>query len=116
MAQGRWWYVMDSEAEAILNDAYATWARELLGGSFWNNGAVASSELGWQVSGYGRTVLTSAMRRARLWPIPSFDLYLSTHVSAHEWGYTTWASQSLAILSEWGIPDWPVWVPTDHLD
>ena len=41
----------------------------------WNNWAVATSELGWQLTGFDQVVCATALRRARLWRLDWDDLY-----------------------------------------
>jgi len=48
-----------------------------------------------------------AVRRARIWLLPEGDLYRDTFVWAHQWP-SSWAAKSYALLSKWGVDDWPL--------
>ena len=96
--------------EAILGNMYNGWARGIVGGSFWNNAAVASVEVGWELSGSGRVVLAVAVRRSKLWALPDDDFYKIAFLGDHQIVGSSGENVSLAILARWGILDWPVWV------
>ena len=75
LACQRWLWIGVSSAQDVLNSKYYQWAWALLGAEAWNNGAVASSELGWRVLGFDRVLLAAALRRAKLWSLQPGDLY-----------------------------------------
>ena len=104
----RWLWILP-EAPAIINGAYERWARLLLGGDAWRNAAVATSEVGWRISGQARIVQVVALRRARLFALPEEDFYRRAFIRAAGGGRTTWASKSKALLEEWVLLDWPEW-------
>ena len=103
---GRWLFVLVPGAEVLIDDAYCSWARILLGGNAWRNYAPCSSELGWTMSGFDRVVQVVAMRRARLWQRGGGDWHATfMRMAASVKG--SWSHTSLAILQQKGIPDWP---------
>lgn len=106
LAFGRWLFILCPDAETILNDCYSRWARSLLGADFWRNPATCSSEMGWKLSGFGRVVVSVAMRRAKLFMTSTWhsSFFLSASSTPG-----SWASRGAAVLNEWGVSDWPVW-------
>ena len=81
------------------------WGRSLLGAAKWKRGSVVAWELGWSCFGFRRELLDVGRRRCKLGLLPETDFYRRVFVDAHEGGVGTWANRSLALLSEWGIPD-----------
>ena len=71
----RWLWLGVPGLAAILDRQQENWARGLIGAATWRNPAVASSEVGWLLSGHDRAVKEVALRRARLWRLPATDIY-----------------------------------------
>ena len=107
MRPGRWLFaVLATDAAQILDDAYARWARILLGVPSWMPAHAVFWELGWSLSGMARAVLDVAMRRARMQCWDSDDLFRRIFDAAsHSATDDTWSSKSLRLLREWGIRD-----------
>ena len=103
---GKWLWTT-AEALQLLDDAYARWAQQLLGGDPWRNKAVAMGELGWTLPGPARTVLAVALRRARTFQRPEDDFYRKVTGMLADTP-SSWGRASAAVLSEWGVSDWPV--------
>ena len=102
----RWLLAIAPGAAQVFNDAYDSWARQLLGSQPWRSAAVARGELGWVVSGMLQAVVDVAMRRARLWSLPVGDFYRTVFTlggAAH--APTTWYSLSKSLLLEYNVPD-----------
>ena len=108
MASSRWRWVGIPDAEQIIDEKFKSWARAFLGGHAWNNWAVATSELGWSMSGFDRAVCATALRRARLWRLRDSDLYRHSFEQANTHG-RGWAHQSRVAMTLKGILDWPEW-------
>ena len=81
-------------------------AQQLLAGDPWQNKAVAMGELGWTLCGSARTVLVIALRRARKFQRPEYDFYQKVTGMLAD-SPSSWARASAAVLSEWGVSDWP---------
>ena len=107
LAPGRWLYAITPQAESRLNSLSDAWARALIGADAWRNAAVAHFVIGWRRSGYGRAIEAIARRRARLWLLPPSDFYKGFFVRAHSLPGNTWAKQSLELLRNWNISDFP---------
>ena len=105
---GLWLNGTADSAKEVLDDLLVSWARQLLGASCWHNASLLLSELGWDISGHHLAVMAMAMRRARLWTLPTEDLYAQVFRLAHAWP-NSWASRSSAILSKLVILDFPAW-------
>ncbi len=105
----RWLYAIAWQAQSLLDSAYEEWAKALLGSPRWRSAAVATSELGWRLSGYDRAVLDMASKRAQLWRLPQGDIYGDVFRMAHSLSGPTWAKQSAEILASRCIQDWPEW-------
>ena len=99
-------------AKSIIDNVYERWARQLLGGDTWRNAAVATSEVGWRISGYARVVQAVALRSARMLSLPASDFYRGAFIRAAAGGPSTWACKSKACLAEWALQDWPSWSQT----
>ena len=99
-----------SGAQEVLDGYYESWAKALLGSPAWRSGVIASGELGWTISGFHRAVLDVAKHRARLFLLPREDMYASAFRNAHDSASSSWASRSLCLLNQLGIPDFPVWL------
>ncbi|CAE7805313.1 unnamed protein product [Symbiodinium necroappetens] len=108
LSVGLWLNGTADSANEILDDLLVSWARQLLGASCWHNASLLLSELGWDISGHLLAVMAAAMRRARLWTLPTEDLYAQVFRLAHAWP-NSWASRSSAFLSKFGILDFPAW-------
>jgi len=72
---GRWLFIIEDEAQEILDSCYENWARGLLAAPRWRSGLISAGELGWHQSGFQRGLVDLAMRRAKLWGLPSDDMY-----------------------------------------
>lgn len=108
MMHGRWLHI-NEESSRTLDCAYERWAKELLGGDPWRNGAVARSELGWKTSGFARTVQAVALRRARFARLPASDFYASVAAQAGGDAPQSWLHRSAATMATWGLPDFATW-------
>lgn len=108
LAFGRWLFILCPDAPAILDECYGRWAKLLLGADFWRNPGTCSSELGWTFSGFGRVVVSVAMRRATICCALESDWHASFFsLASDEDG--SWATRSSCLLAKWGILDWSAW-------
>ena len=73
----------------------------------WRHAAPARAELGWKLSGYGRSIKAAVLRRARLFSLPAEDMYRRVFEWAGHAPGRTWAKKSRETLDEWGIQDFP---------
>ena len=105
---GSWLYGLADSAASTLDDLLVTWAKQLLGACCWHNSALVLSELGWDISGFNQVLLAMAMRRARLWTLPSEDLYAKVFRVAALWP-DSWSARSAALLRRHGVLDYPTW-------
>ena len=103
---GRWLFTLSPTAKTILDDTLDSWARSLLGGEAWRNGAVARSELGLHISGFLCGVRSVALRRARLWRMSDDDWYKKFFLSCLDQPHS-WAYCSAGLLRDFAICDWP---------
>lgn len=108
LAYGRCLWVVQTDAQALLDGILANWARCLLGADAWRCGAVARGELGWKLSGAARAVWEAAKKRARLWCLPASDIFRGFFARGHQC-ICSWATASLSTLQLWGVLDWPLW-------
>eukprot|EP00439_Symbiodinium_sp_Y106_P071520 s5564_g12.t2 len=99
LSVGLWLNGTADSAKEVLDDLLVSWARQLLGASCWHNASLLLSELGWDISWHHLAVMAMAMRRARLWTLPTEDLYAQVFRLAHAWP-NSWASRSSATLSK----------------
>ena len=90
----------------MYNNAFDEWARALIGSPKWRSAAAAASEFGWRLSGFGRALVDMAVRRARLFALPTDDIYRKVCVYAHDATEQTWAKRNRALLLSRGIQDW----------
>ena len=109
MRYGRWLYAVHQGAESRLDSVYVAWARTLLGAPAWTNWATIVSEVGWNKSGAGRSVVDVAMKRCSLHLLETSDLYREAFVLGHRVAGDTWSKLSLQMLGRWGVLDWPEW-------
>jgi hypothetical protein len=70
--------------------------------------------LGWSLCGSARAILQVATRRAYFWSVAGSSLAGHVFVYAHDWPGATWAKCSLALLGQWGILDWPLWITSSQ--
>ena len=108
MRFGRWLYATSPGAGEILDELYVKWARALIGAPPWRNAGVASSEVGWQISGQGRAVIDVAAKRAYFYNLEP-DVYQHTFLLGHSMQGASWARRGAELLRDWGILDWPAW-------
>ena len=94
LAPGRWLYAMDESAPTVLHRLLADWALDLLGGPRWHSGVSARWEISWFLSGMAKAVKDMALRRARLWRLPTGDLYRDFFVRAARGPPCSWACKS----------------------
>ena len=113
LAFSRWLFVGLPNSADKLDHALESWALKILGAPWWRNGAVATSEMGWCISGHGLAVRDAAKRRARILQCPVDDLYRKIFSLADE-ERCGWAGRSAQALLEWGITDWPDWRGSAH--
>ena len=106
---GRWLWSVSPGVPALLEEAYRSWARMLLGADRWRNWAICFGELGWKFSGSASAVLEVALRRQYFWSQANQTLAGTMFVKAHSLPGATWAKQSLDLLSSWGLDDYPIW-------
>ena len=99
LAHGRWLYFSE-ESRAMTNATFERWAKGLLGGTRWRNGAVATSELGWSLSGEARIVRAVALRRWRILSCDADDVYRRVFDLASTRGGSSWAAQSCSLLRQ----------------
>ena len=106
---GRWLWGTHSEAVSVLSDAYASWARLLLGSSRWRSAEVCRAELGWKLCAPARVVVEVASVRHSLWVQNQDTLAGACFSAAHLLDSANWAKTSLNLLDDWTVLDWPVW-------
>ena len=99
LAFGRWLFILCPDAPAILDECYNRWANLFLGTDFWRNPGTCSSELGWTFSGFGRVVVSVAMRRAKLSCVLESDWHASFFSLASEVD-GSWAVKSSCLLAQ----------------
>ena len=68
------------------------------------NGTVASLKLGWQLTGSAREVKTAAIHRAKLWLLPSSDIYHHVFKSSRQ-RPSKWSIKSRCALDLHGVKD-----------
>ena len=105
---GRWLFILVPCSQQRIDDFYDGWARTLLGADFWRNAGACASELGWQLSGFGRVVRSVALRRAKLWSLADVDWHASFFKMSLDLP-GSWACVSGKLLEDWSIADWPSW-------
>ena len=107
LTYSRWLFVGQPGAEVRFNEIYESWARLLLGASPWRNGAVATGEVGWYITGYARVVRDAALRLARIQMSPD-DLYhrVFNLATDHGCGWTLLCKEQIA---GWNVHDWSSW-------
>ncbi|CAE8595858.1 unnamed protein product [Polarella glacialis] len=102
---GMWLYaVMAPDAMKVLEDAWSSWGRLLLGAPPWKNTHAAAWELGWSCYGAAYAMLVIALRRARIWLWPRDDFYRGVFIQSHSF-HESWASRSKQLLLDWGLTD-----------
>ena len=50
-----------------------------------------------------------ALKRASLFLLPTVDLYRIVFIGGHANAGQSWAKLGLALLTRWGVLDWPAW-------
>ena len=99
---------MENGALDVYMQAYDRWSTQLLGIPPWKNSAAASLQCGWSLTGDRRAVMDVAMRRARLWLLPSSDFYRALFLQGQASDpRLSWAGRSLDLLRRYGVPDLP---------
>ena len=115
MRFGRWLWASTPDVLNLLDARYEIWALQLMGADPWRNGHMCSHELGWELTGAARAVYDIATRRAHFWEHAFDTLAGRTFTDMHTSEGDTWARRTHALLEEWGVLDWPVWLSTAHV-